>query len=165
MMKKSAIFSPCRKYRYVLWRTWNQDNPYAMFVCLNPSTADETSDDPTVRRCIRYAQDWNYGALCMTNLFGFRTTEPRILKATKEPVGKSNDRWLKRLSESAGIVIVAWGVHGGYAERDKLVLQLLNKPYYLKLTKGGYPAHPLYLPKNLKPIKWEQVKLEASIGL
>ena len=152
-MKKSAVFSSDRTYRYILWRIWDEDMPYAMFVGLNPSTADEKKDDPTVRRCIGYAQYWKYGALCMTNLFAFRVTDPKILKSVKEPIGKDNDMWLKRLSKKAGIVIAAWGVNGGYMGRDKFVLRLLDNTYCLQTTKDGFPSHPLYLKKSICPKK------------
>ena len=80
---KTATFSECRKYRYTLWRRWDGlfASGYAMFIGLNPSTADETNDDPTIRRCIGYARDWGYGGLCMTNLFAFRATLPKNMKA------------------------------------------------------------------------------------
>jgi len=82
VINKRAAFSPCRTFRYSLWHQWGDDSlGYAMFIGLNPSTADETLDDPTVRRCINFARDWGYGALCMTNLFAFRSTDPSVMKA------------------------------------------------------------------------------------
>ncbi|GHX72979.1 hypothetical protein VCSRO16_3593 [Vibrio cholerae] len=73
-MKNTAELSKCRKYRYALWRTWDSDKPFAMFIGLNPSTADEKNDDPTLRRCINFAKSWGYGGVCMANLFAFRAT-------------------------------------------------------------------------------------------
>lgn len=157
MMIKSAVFSECQKYRYSLWRTWNSKKPYALFVCLNPSTADANYDDPTVRRCVRFAGSWGgYGGLCMANLFAFRATKPAVMKKAKDPVGNLNDTYLLDLHLKSGITVCAWGVHGEYKDRCWQVLRILDRDVYcLGLTKGGHPKHPLYLKKTLRPIKWE----------
>jgi len=146
----SASLSSCRLYRYDLWRKWG-DAPYCMFVGLNPSTADEKQDDPTIRRCVGYAKRWNYGGLCMVNLFAFRATQPRDMMAAKDPIGPHNDRTLKTLSQGAGIVIAAWGKDGNYMGRDKQVTALLPHLYCLKQNKDGSPAHPLYLRGDARP--------------
>ena len=153
-MKNTATFSECRKYRYALWRTWDTSKPYLMFVGLNPSTADEKTDDPTVTRCINYAKSWGYGGVCMVNLFAFRATEPNVMKAASEPVGKDNDDWLKKLANEAGLVVAAWGNDGSYMDRSKKIRELLPNLHCLKINKSGEPAHPLYqkatqLPKKL----------------
>jgi len=149
-----ADFSPCRKYRYSLWRFWQKDCRYAAFVCLNPSTADETKNDPTVRRCINYAHDWGYGGMIILNLFAYRSTFPKILLHVGDPVGPDNDFHLRSASSKAGITIAAWGVHGALFDRDKEVFKMLTNPHCLALTKDGYPGHPLYLKKNLKPRRY-----------
>ena len=153
----TAIFSPCRVYRYVLWRWWDREKPYAMFIGLNPSTADETNDDPTIRRCIGFAADWGYGGLCMTNLFAVRATDPQKMTKHPEPIGSENDTWLFRLSHQAGIVVAAWGTKGAYQHRDEDVYAMLKNLYCLGLTKAGHPKHPLYLSKEtrLRPFKGE----------
>lgn len=155
-MKRWAHFSPCRRYRYSLWREWGPHTTYAMFVGLNPSTADETNDDPTVRRCIRFAQDWGYGALCMTNAFAFRATDPRVMKAESEPIGPENDFVLRQLAEHAGVVVAAWGAHGTHRGREAWLRLHLPGLHYLRLTKDGHPGHPLYLPADLKPQPWTE---------
>lgn len=155
MENNTATFSPCRKYRYDLWRVWRKDLPFCMFVGLNPSYADEIVNDNTVRRCIQYAKDWNYGALCMTNLFAFRATLPKDMKAEQEPIGQDNDRILKERAEKAGIVIAAWGKDGKYLDRDKQVVKLLPTIYCLKQNKDKTPAHPLYLKKDLMPYRYD----------
>ena len=152
-MKTGALFSECRTYRYGLWRTW-QPGPYAMFIGLNPSTADETKDDPTIRRCIAFAKAWGYSGLYMANLFAFRATDPREMKKAFSPVGPSNDHHLVRIAEDAGVVIAAWGQHGTHLNRDKAVRSLVPGLHYLRLTKEGHPGHPLYLPGDLKPQVW-----------
>ena len=149
-----AEFSPCRKYRYSLWRFWQKDCRYAAFVCLNPSTADETENDPTVRRCINYAHDWGYGGMIMLNIFAFRATEPKDMKLAEDPVGPDNDFHLRTASSKAGITVCGWGNHGSYLGRDKEALLLLKDPHCLTVTAGGHPGHPLYLKKSLKPRRY-----------
>ena len=151
-MEKGAILSECRRYRYALWRIWDKSVSYAVFIALNPSTADETNDDRTVDRCIGFASSWGYGGVYVANLFAYRSPNRRILKIVEDPVGKDNDKWLVRLSQKAGIVVAAWGNDGTYMNRDKEVLAMLPDLYYLALNKSGQPAHPLYLKGNLKPI-------------
>ena len=106
-MKKDAVFSDCRNYRYALWRIWDDAKPYAMFIGLNPSTADETEDDPTIRRCMNFAKDWGYGGLCMTNLFAYRATIPANMMSAADPVGAENNAWLANLAENAGVIVAA----------------------------------------------------------
>ncbi len=125
-----------------------------MFIGLNPSIADEKIDDPTIRRCMAYAKDWGYDGLCMANLFAYRATLPEEMKRSKDPIGLDTDNWLNKLAKGAGIVIAAWGVDGQFLERGKVVQQMIQPLHYLRLTKGGYPGHPLYLPKTLIPQPW-----------
>lgn len=126
-----------------------------MFIGLNPSTADEVNDDPTVRRCIRFAQRWGYGALCMTNIFAYRATDPNVMKTQADPVGKLNDRYLKSAAHQAGIVVAAWGTHGAHEDREEKVLGLLRgKLSCLGTTKAGHPRHPLYLRADTVPQPW-----------
>lgn len=146
----SARFSPDRQYRYELWRRWGAGE-YCLFVGLNPSTADETKDDPTIRRCINFAKAWGYGALCMANLFAYRATDPADMKREPEPNGPENDDTLKRLAAGAGVVIAAWGVHGTHHGRNAEVMAMLPNLDCLGVTKDGHPKHPLYLPKTVKP--------------
>lgn len=147
------MFSPCRRYRYELWRRW-EDGPYCMFIGLNPSTADETIDDPTVRRCIAYAKRWGYSALCMTNIFAWRDTDPKAMKLAEEPVGPQNDETLLRIYAGAGIVIAAWGAHGRHLGRDKAVVEMFPSLHCLSQTLSGAPGHPLYLRSDLVPVRY-----------
>ncbi|HEU0197081.1 MAG TPA: DUF1643 domain-containing protein [Nevskiaceae bacterium] len=148
----AALFSPDRVYRYTLWRDIDlATRDYVQFICLNPSTADETHDDPTVRRCIDYAKRWGYGALCMTNLFAFRATDPGVMLASKEPVGADNDLWLDRVASGANLVVAAWGVHGAHDGRAAAVAARIQGLHALRVTRGGQPGHPLYLPATLRP--------------
>ena len=125
-----------------------------MFIGLNPSTADETNDDPTIRRCVNFAKSWGYGALCMTNLFAFRATKPEVMKQQKDPIGEKNNHYIKKFARGAGVVIAAWGVHGSFWARDHEVKLMLPRLHHLGLTKHGDPRHPLYLKKDLSPVIW-----------
>ncbi|MCX2534484.1 DUF1643 domain-containing protein [Plesiomonas shigelloides] len=150
-MKTYAKFSACRKYRFALWRIWDESKPYAMFIGLNPSTADEVENDNTITRCINFAKEWGYGGLCMANLFAYRATDPAVMKTELKPVGEGNNEWLVELALDAGIVIAAWGNDGSHFNRSAEVLKLIPSLHYLKLNNTGEPAHPLYLSSSLKP--------------
>ena len=150
-MKNTAKLSECRKYRYALWRTWDNSKPYVMFVGLNPSIADEVSDDPTLTRCINFAKLWGYGGVCMANLFAFRATEPSDMKLAQDPIGKENNQWLEKLAESAGLVVAAWGNDGSFLNRSTQVKELLPNLHCLKMNKSGEPAHPLYQKASTQP--------------
>jgi hypothetical protein len=152
---RKTVLSRCRRYRYVLWREWDRSNPeYALFVGLNPSTADEKLNDQTIRRCMGFARSWGYGSLCMVNLFGFRATKPKDLMGCKKPVGKKNDSWLRRMSCGAGVVVAAWGIHGCYQGRDAVVARLVGTMHCLGRTKNGLPKHPLYVSRSQRPIPY-----------
>ena len=132
-MYKGAVISPCRKYRYQLERIWDIERKYAVFIGLNPSTADAVNDDPTIRRCMRYAYDWGYGGVVMLNLFAFRATKPRDMFNTYDPIGPLNDEFLISNSnyDRIGIVVAAWGTHGTYFGADKKVIDLLKQDYLI----------------------------------
>lgn len=151
MLRSTAVFSPCRVYRYTLRRVWDEALPSVVFVGLNPSTADETLDDPTVRRCIGFARDWGFGTCVVTNIFAFRSTDPRGLLEIDDPVGPRNNHWIRRECAAAALVVAAWGVHGTLHERGAAVLRIMppphSPPHCLGMTKEGFPRHPLYLSK------------------
>lgn len=144
-MQRTARFSPCKEYRYSLSRTWDRSLPRILFIGLNPSTADDKSDDPTVRRCIGFAKKWGFGGLILVNLFAYRTTDPSGLTEVDEPVGRDNDRWIAVEQTRVDRVVAAWGNAGSLLGRDEIVLNCLNRVHCLGVTKTGYPRHPLYL--------------------
>ena len=150
-LKNTAQLSKCRQYRYALWRTWDNSLPKVMFVGLNPSTADEKMNDPTLTRCIGYAKSWGFGGVIMANLFAYRATQPEDMKNAIDPIGKRNNYWLKRLAKESKLMVAAWGNHGQFLQRSTHVKQQLVDLYYLKLNKSGEPAHPLYQRLALKP--------------
>ena len=154
---KNATFSSCRTYRYSLSRVWDKKKKYVLFIGLNPSTANEEADDPTIRRCVNYAKDWGYGGFMMVNLFAYRTTLPSNLKKVKYPVGSKNDKYIVILSKKADITVAAWGNNGNLYSREKHVLHLVPSLMCLKINKSGQPAHPLYLKKGLKLTKFARL--------
>jgi hypothetical protein len=148
MNPRITVFSEGRLYRYTLWRQWGETESYAMFIGLNPSTADEVQDDPTIRRCIDFSKQWGFSGLCMTNLFAFRATDPKNMKRCPKPVGDHNDHWLVECARNAGVVVAAWGNHGRFLGRDAEVISIVDRLECFGLTKEKCPMHPLYLPKT-----------------
>ena len=126
--------------------------PIAMIIGLNPSTADQTRNDPTITRCINFSRSWGYGGVCVTNLFGFRATAPTELKAHHDPIGKENDAWVHEMAKGAAITVAAWGNHGKFLNRSLEILPSLDQLHCIKMNKSGEPAHPLYLKAELKPV-------------
>ena len=118
-MRQGAEFSPDRRYRYALWRIWNEDRPLVMFIGLNPSTANERQDDPTIRRVIRFAYDHGYGGVYMMNLFAFVTPYPASLILEQDPVGE-NDYWLEKIAIECGATCFAWGAFGEARGRERV---------------------------------------------
>ncbi len=154
-----AQFSRCRRWRYLLWRRWDPARPAANFLMLNPSTADERRLDPSCTRARNFAERWGYGALIVTNVFGWRATDPGEMKAARDPVGAGNDAAIVRAAREAAVVVCAWGNHGAHLERAASVHSLLRgtgvRLHYLRMNGAGHPAHPLYLPGALDPVPWE----------
>ncbi len=153
-INKSATFSNCRKYRYALSRSWDDKKKIVLFIGLNPSTADEKKDDPTIRRCINYAQSWGFGGLQVANLFAYRATKPTKLRYVENPVGDDNDQQLIKLSKMADLTVAAWGNEGALFNRDKQVIKLIPNLMCLKINKSGQPAHPLYQKKDIEYISY-----------
>jgi hypothetical protein len=168
MTPAGALFSRCRRWRYLLWRCWDEAKPVANFLMLNPSTADEFQLDPSCTRARNYAEHWGYGAVVITNIFGWRATDPGEMKAVKDPVGRGNDAAILKAARDAKLVVCAWGNHGLHLERSRHVTGLLreaNVPLnFLRMNGQGEPAHPLYLPGNLKPTRWRSPALFSKKG-
>ena len=158
--RSTADFSKDRIYRYTLIRQWGETGRTVNFVMLNPSTADEYANDPTVERCQRRAAAWDFDRLIVTNLFALRATDPRALKTVGDPVGPQNDAFLVSCASDADLIICAWGNHGTQAGRSTFVggmLRRLGKPLHvLRLAKTGQPCHPLYLPYSAQPCTWRE---------
>jgi hypothetical protein len=154
-----AVYSDCERYRYSLTRVWDAQGPRAMFVMLNPSTATEVQNDPTVERCERRARTLGFGAFRVTNIFAWRDTDPRAMRAAPDPVGPGNDDAILQGCEWAGRVIAGWGTHGAHLNRGSAVAALLRRTgtplFHLGLTQGGHPRHPLYIAYVQQPEIWE----------
>jgi hypothetical protein len=153
-----AVYSACGSYRYVLTRTWDATGPRALFVMLNPSTATETQNDPTVERCERRARALGYGSFRVTNIFAFRATDPKVMRAQADPVGPANDAAIADSAPWADRILCAWGTHGAHLGRGAQVEALLRatgRPlWHLGLTQAGMPKHPLYIGYDRQPEPW-----------
>lgn len=156
----TAHFSEGREYRYRLDRVWDAKNLRRLVVIgLNPSTADETNDDPTIRRCIGFAKRENCGGLIIVNLFALRATDPTAMEAHQSPVGDENDSIILTACASPRIVVAAWGCHGAHLRRGVEVRTFLRARglhlHNLGLTKDGHPKHPLRLAASTPLTLWE----------
>ena len=160
-----ARFSPCRAYRYELWRKWG-GGPLLNVLMLNPSTADETDNDPTVERCERRANQLGYSGLIVTNLFAFRATYPKDMKAAADPVGSENDAAILAAAKEAELVLCAWGNHGAHRGRAQAVRKMFEREgielWCLHVTKQGQPQHPLYVGYQARAVPFLAARAEAG---
>lgn len=160
-MERGADISPCGRYRYTLWCAWGL-GAWVNFCCLNPSRADAKVNDPSFTRMVNFAQAWGFDGLIVTNLFAFRATDPRDMKASADPVGPDNNGHLNVAYLNSAMTVAAWGAHGTYLGRDAVVRRMLPRLHYLRLTKDGHPGHPLYLPASLRPVQWVTPNARAN---
>ncbi len=150
-MKRDAILSECGTYRYRLSRQWDDTLPRLGWIMLNPSTADAFEDDPTIRRCIGFAESNGYGGIEVCNLFAYRATDPKALVATGDAFGPENGAHLDAII-GAHTVVAAWGAWGtragvtGIVESVHLTARQVGRRLLcLGTTKDGSPRHPLYV--------------------
>jgi hypothetical protein len=162
-----ALFSDDHKYRYSLWRIWDRAKNPLLFIGLNPSTANEIKDDPTIIRLVDFAKRWGYGGLYAGNLFGIVSAVPTILllPSSTEIPGGTNNTVIKEMLTLSERVLVGWGEWGQHlGERPAEVLKILGEPVYcLKVNKSGEPCHPLYLPGDSKLIPYTR-KEAMNVG-
>lgn len=154
-MEQGARFSPCRKWRYELWRRWG-DGPTVLWLLLNPSTADETANDPTVERCERRTRAMDgYGGYEVCNIFALRSTHPKALYRAADPIGPDDDAAILIAAQTCERVICGWGNHGRLHNRGAQVLAMLRgngiEPECLRVTQVGEPGHPLYIGYDTAP--------------
>lgn len=153
-----AVYSDCERYRYILTRVWDAAGSRALFVMLNPSTATEVQNDPTVERCERRARKLGFGGFRVCNIFAWRDTDPRQLRSAENPVGPGNDDAIRASCHWADTIVCGWGTHGSHLGRGPEVERLMRataRPlHHLGLTKAGQPRHPLYIGYGKKPVLW-----------
>ena len=153
----AAVYSDCTRYRYRLIRIWQPDGRRALFVMLNPSTATELQNDPTVERCERRARALGFGSFAVANIFAFRATDPKVMRASSDPIGPENNAAILDLAQAAHI-ICAWGSHGAHLGRGHQVEAMLRRAghplHHLGLTRSGLPKHPLYISYEQQPQLW-----------
>jgi hypothetical protein len=161
----SAIISPCGAYRYTLHRRipsvlrWVKP---CLFVMLNPSTADATMDDPTIRRCIGFAKREGCTDLTVVNLFALRATDPKQIQAAtamgKDPIGPDNWNHFTAQIEGhqrIGLIIAAWGAHPMASTMPVHHERLREaRALCLGMTKDGSPRHPLYVKADQPLVTW-----------
>ena len=154
-----AVYSDCLRYRYLLTRVWDEKGGCALFVMLNPSTATERQNDPTVERCERRARSLGFGAFRVTNIFAWRETDPKAMMLAEDPIGPDNDAAILDSVSWASRIVCAWGRHGEHLGRGFAVERLLRKTrrplFHLGLTKAGHPKHPLYIGYDCQPVRWK----------
>ena len=156
----TAIYSDCETYRYALTRTWAPGGRKVAFIMLNPSTATEVQNDPTVERCERRARALGCGAFRVTNIFAYRATDPKVMRAAADPVGPDNDTAILEATAWADQIVCAWGTHGAHRNRGPEVAALLRARalplFHLGLSKAGHPKHPLYIAYAQTPELWPE---------
>lgn len=168
----SARFSPCNRYRYELRRTWDATKQPLVVCALNPSKATDLVEDPSVRRMLDFADRWGCGGLVLLNLFAFRSTDPKalraLIKAGADPVGDENDPIIRCVfrENKDGRLLLAWGGHGTLDERGARVAEWAlsehGNPECFGLTKNGQPRHPLYLPNIIVPLPYARCVAESA---
>jgi hypothetical protein len=157
-MVRSALIDPSGCYRYSLERLWQATAPRLTVLMLNPSQADDRTDDPTIRCCMTLAQGWGFGSLTVVNLFAYRTAHPRQLQTVPDPIGPDNDAILVAAAAQADCLLLAWGNGGQLYQRNQSVLALL-KPYRdrwcaIARNRTGQPCHPLYVRRDVGLQAW-----------
>lgn len=154
----TSIYSDCERYRYALTRAWDTAGTKIHFVMLNPSTATEVQNDPTVERCERRARALGHGGFRVTNIFAWRDTDPRKMRAAADPVGPANDDTILDAVGWADQTVCAWGTHGAHLGRGPQIEMLLRQTktdlFHLGLSKDGHPKHPLYISYAQQPMLW-----------
>ena len=162
-VSSTAVYSDCEHYRYSLKRVWEPKKQKIIFILLNPSTATELRNDPTVERCERRARELGFGSFLVCNIFAWRDTNPKKMKLAIDPIGEHNNKAILEGCHWANRLICAWGAHGSHLNRSDEVLAIMKEIpktlYHLGLTKHGLPKHPLYISYKQKPLIWKHFNL------
>ena len=166
-MDRGAVFDETGKYRYSLYRRWGDGGSIGTFIMLNPSTADAFKEDPTITRCIGFAQRFGHDAMNIVNLFALRSTDPKKLLEDDDPVGPANDEYIRGAVNDSATVICAWGAHKTVVGRDveawrAAISTVVPKVFCFGRTKAGHPKHPLYLRSDTKTERFRAVPLDPA---
>jgi len=153
---QNARFSKCKSYRYSLVRSWNEGSGKAVFIGLNPSTADQREDDPTIRRCVGFARAWGCSSMEIVNLFAYCATKPEDLKRAAKPIGRNNDRWIATAISEATLSIACWGNHGEFLGRSESIRERHRELLCLGINASGTPKHPLYIKATQTPFAYAE---------
>ncbi len=158
-MIKSAELSSCNLYRYQLGRHWGEAHSNnIMAICmLNPSTADATVDDATIRRCISFAKREGCDGLEVVNLYAFRSKDPAVLLKTPERVGPMNDAHLRMIAEHKPFVLCAWGTNAERWRVAQVAHIFIDAGCWLGClgtNQDDSPRHPLYISKSQPIVAW-----------
>ncbi len=162
-MEKAAVLSECKRYRYLMSRIWKEEDGLVNFIGLNPSTADAEVDDHTIRCMVRFAMQWGYGGILVTNLSAERATKPKELSGDSFQVDDDvNNRYIIETAARSSQIVACWGAFDKAQHRGRAMTDLLSDKtlWCLKFTKYGGPKHPLYIKRDTKL----QIYREASKG-
>lgn len=163
-VKRTAHFSPCRRWRYWLRIVWDELKPLLVVCGLNPSTADEYQDDPTLRRVQGFARDMGRGGVLMLNAFAWRDTDPKGLLSSDDPVGPENTIANFRQWIGDQTPVAAWGGNIARKQLRYRAAQLLAIKWdCFRMTSRKDPEHPLYLPASCRPIPWNYVTTTPTV--
>lgn len=152
-VRKTAVLSPCKNYRYQLTREWGSGS-VVNFVMLNPSTADADTDDHTIRKCMGFARRWGCDGIHVYNLFALRSTDPDNLYGHPDPIGPDNDEHLRHAAMCGHPTIFAWGRHGQLRGRAAKVAPMFADARVIKRNLDGSPMHPLMAGYDNKLTVW-----------
>jgi|TARA_B100000809_G_scaffold244722_1_gene270905 hypothetical protein len=150
-IKRHALLSKDKKYRYSLKRIWDNDKPKVLFIMLNPSLADNYQDDPTIRRLIKFAKLYGYGGFYVGNLFSYITPYPSELLDKDLMFSKKNIHEIKKMTGLIKDVVYGWG---NSFEEPEWLKQIISNPKCFGKNKNKTPKHPLYLSYNHKLVNY-----------
>jgi len=158
----SAVFSPCRQYRYRLSREFGMGDRTVAFVGVNPSIADEAINDATIRKMCGFAMRWGFDRIEVVNLFAWRSTDVRQLARVGDPIGLENDTHIVEVLADASRTVVCWGnrcklpacIRPRVVSVRRLVASFGSDICCLGRTKSGDPRHPVRLSYETQLEPW-----------
>ena len=153
-ISQNVRFSKCKRYRYSLGRSWSEGSGKAVFIGLNPSTADQRTDDPTIKRCVSFAHAWGCSSMEKVNLVAFCATKSEDLKRHAKPICRNNDRWIAMAISKANLSIACWRNHGEFLQRSDKIHHRYPTLLCLGINPSGAPKHPLYIKAMQTPFAY-----------